>query len=386
MSDDFSQYTVHISPSKDMWKCPITLSTFRNPMRSPAEFVYEYEAIRNWIKHSRTDPITKQRISVDQLKSAPNISAMISNFERELTRKKYFYFPNHYVIQDPKLISESPTMRFFHAEWKEKRNKPPGITVVEIKYGRILKDGEFFVKLTRNDYIVRIFGLFGEHDQKKLKKFVQEDSKFVYLSDLLSKRSEAFEQQVLMVMFNQIVDAMIYLVSNNVVHGHLCTESVLVFRLNEQDPQATLVKITDIGLHPHSEMYDVKGDEFNLQSNRKTKKYCAPEILKNSARVTDWTEKSDVYSFGVLMMEMFTNHTKSLENTKTIGRGNEATDTQKLHRLPLDDDPLSLIIKQCLSECPNERPRFTEIKSMLTNSDINKAVTNQSYNGSEKSS
>ena len=56
-------------------------------------------------------------------------------------------------------------------------------------------------------------------------------------------------------MFLQIIDAMIFLAYNRVVHADLACRNVLIFRFDEADPKNNIVKVSDFGLSRQSALY-----------------------------------------------------------------------------------------------------------------------------------
>ncbi|CAF4074176.1 unnamed protein product [Rotaria sordida] len=98
---------------------------------------------------------------------------------------------------------------------------------------------------------------------------------------------------------------MICLASNHVVHGDLACRNVLVFRFDENQPERSVVKITDFGLSRHSQLYSRTPGAARTTLNIVPIRYAAPEVLSSNATSEAYTEKSDVYSMGVLMWEAY---------------------------------------------------------------------------------
>jgi serine/threonine protein kinase len=65
----------------------------------------------------------------------------------------------------------------------------------------------------------------------------------------VQERSTELNENVLIQMFLQIIDAMIFLAYNHVVHGDLACRNVLVFRFDETNIINNVVKVTDFGLN-----------------------------------------------------------------------------------------------------------------------------------------
>jgi len=102
-------------------------------------------------------------------------------------------------------------------------------------------------------------------------------------------------------MFLQIIDAMVFLAYNHVVHGDLACRNVLVFRFDETNPKNNVVKVTDFGLSRQSKLYSKTSGSAQTTLDIIPTRYAAPEILLASSESDNYTEKSDVYSMGILM-------------------------------------------------------------------------------------
>lgn len=59
-------------------KCPITLSTFRDPVLANDGHVYEREPITHWILEHGTSPLTRAPLSIDELVAADNLRELAS--------------------------------------------------------------------------------------------------------------------------------------------------------------------------------------------------------------------------------------------------------------------------------------------------------------------
>lgn len=173
---------------------------------------------------------------------------------------------------------------------------------MKIDGARAMKEASFYVNLTRHPSIVRTFGLVdaGERNDETstvtlLQEYAPEGSLFEVIQDI------ELNENILQVMFLQVIDAMIFLVYNGVVHGDLACRNVLVFPLDENDPHRNIVKLTDFGISRHSQLYVPTNTSARTTINIVPIRYAAPEVLSNE----QYSEKSDVYSMGVLMWEAY---------------------------------------------------------------------------------
>ncbi|CAF1561416.1 unnamed protein product [Rotaria sordida] len=140
-----------------------------------------------------------------------------------------------------------------------------------------------------------------ENDSNSL-MLVQEYASEGDLEELLKENEFRPSQAVLLEIFLQIIDAIVYLANYCIVHGDLACRNVLVFRFNNFEPQEILVKLTDFGLTRASTLYSVVVSTASTTLVVVPLRYAAPEILQ-SASLSKYSEKLDVYSMGVLMWE-----------------------------------------------------------------------------------
>ncbi|CAF4310882.1 unnamed protein product [Rotaria sp. Silwood2] len=176
---------------------------------------------------------------------------------------------------------------------------------------------------------------------------------------LQNKRFEP-STEVLIGIFLQILDAMIYIGSQDVVLSNLCCSNVLVFRMEPINSSANLVKLTNFSMacRKNSSYAD------NIQTAISVR-YCAPEILKSTDQ-SNYSEASDVYSFGVLMWEACS------QGKVPYGRD---TSDDNIRQRRLNDEQLSppnscnnqlwTIIGFCLYRTPEMCDTMEQIQSKL---------------------
>ncbi len=113
------------------------------------------------------------------------------------------------------------------------------------------------------------------------------------LSELLqNERTLPNNLHIFYEIFLQIIDAMSYLASKNIVHGDLACRNILVFKFHHTNSHEILVKLTDFGFAKRVDdmTWTVCG----------TPDYLAPEIIlsKGYTKAVDW------WGLGVLIFEM----------------------------------------------------------------------------------
>ncbi|CAF3848769.1 unnamed protein product, partial [Rotaria sordida] len=165
----------------------------------------------------------------------------------------------------------------------------------------------------------------------------------------------------------KIIEAMICLVSNHIVHGDLACRNVLIFRFDENEPEKNIVKITDFGLSRHSQLYSLTPGAARTTLNIVPVRYAAPEVLLSNTASEVYTEKSDVYSMGVLMWEAYSRGSlpwANIEDDNDVIRGVKNGDL--LPKPSNCSQPFWSIITKTWSTSPSNRPTFRELKHLLT--------------------
>lgn len=183
--------------------------------------------------------------------------------------------------------------KFYQAEWLPK--KDPSIILLTFDESRARNEVPFYFQLNSCVHIVHTFGLV--KNTLGTTMLVQERASHGNLKSLLRDNRFQPSGNVLVKIFLQIIDAMIYMVDQKVIHGDLCCENVLVFRMDSATVEENLVKLTNFNLacHDNSVLSDKQQMVIPVR-------YCAPEVLQNTDRSND-SELADVYSMGVLMWE-----------------------------------------------------------------------------------
>ncbi|CAF1038583.1 unnamed protein product [Didymodactylos carnosus] len=314
---------------QDALICPITYEIFRNPVVAEDGHTYEKEAIVDWINKDGTSPITRERLTVDGLRPNYTVKKLVDEFEKSLQKKNYQFRLGVDVKKSRKALFQTFGKSIFEAEWLTKDNKGPRIVLMKIDGARAKKEASFYVDLSRHPHIVRTFGLVDDNFQDNNNKptnsvmLLQEYAPEGSLYELLQELNTVPNEQILLQMFIQTTDAMVFLVHNGIIHGDLACRNILVFRFDEQEPRQNLVKITDFGLSRHSSIYATANSVARTTLNIVPTRYAAPEILNNNGKSSSYTEKSDVYSMGITMWEAYSKGTipwSQIDNDEEVRR------------------------------------------------------------------
>ncbi|CAF1613531.1 unnamed protein product [Rotaria magnacalcarata] len=187
------------------------------------------------------------------------------------------------------------------------------------------------------------------------------------LAEVLKENEFQPSQLVLLEIFVQIIDAMVYLVNYGIVHGDLACRNALVFRFHNSNPQENLVKLTDFSLIRSSTLYLVVGSTASTANLLVLVRYAAPEILPIEG-FSNYSKKSDVHLMGILMCEACSQGQlpyASIEDDNEVRRLKLNGD---IFRRPENcDEKLWTIIVQCWHQHqrPEVRPTFKMLKQSL---------------------
>ncbi|CAF3376774.1 unnamed protein product [Rotaria sp. Silwood1] len=359
-----------MSASRDLLLCPLSFTLFRNPVVAQDGHTYERAAIQDWIRRTGKSPITQQPLSIEHLYPNHLVKKIVDSFE-ELTRnKKYQFTLGIDIRQSHRPFFQTQTKSIYRAQWLLNNENLPEIVLLKINGAQAKKEASFYVELTRHPNIVRTFGFVndkGSNEQSGAVLLVQEYACKGSLYDLLQEQTVIPDEKVLIQVFLQIIEAMIYLVSNQVIHGDLACRNVLVFHFDSNNPDKNVVKLTDFGLSRASQLFSVLPSNARTQLDIVPVRYAAPEILLDSTQPDHYTEKSDVYSMGVLMWEAYSRSTLPWANVeKDEDVIQLVTMGDVLHQPSNCSQPYWAIINKTWAKLPSDRPTFNELKRLLT--------------------
>ncbi|CAM4916705.1 unnamed protein product [Rotaria socialis] len=290
-----------VIPKKDSLMCPVTCEMFREPVTGQDGHTYERGAIISWLKKYRTSPITRESMTIDSLQPNHHVKQLVGEFKTSSLQKRFlFKFDIDIQKAEGKPICQSPGKTIHRAEWISKPG--PDVVLCAIEGATASLEASCYVELSSHPHIVHTYGL-AENDFNRL-MLIQEYATKGDLAEALKENEFQPSQLVLLEIFLQIVDAMVYLANYGIVHGDLACRNVFVFRFHNSNPQENLVKLSDFGLIRSSTLYSVVGSTVSTANLLVPARYAAPEILQIEG-FSNYSEKSDVYSMGILMWEAY---------------------------------------------------------------------------------
>ncbi|CAF3451683.1 unnamed protein product [Rotaria sp. Silwood1] len=351
--------------------CPLTMALFRDPVLAQDGHTYEREAIEDWIRTNGTSPKTDQPLSLEHLYPNHLVKKLVGAFETSLIEKNYQFILNVDIKKKRgRPLFQTFGKAIFLAEWLPTNSNQPEIIILKIDGARALKEASFYVNLTRHPRIVRTFGFISDEktdNENNSVMILQEYAPEGSLYELLQERETVPDEKILIEIFLQIADAMIFLAYNNIVHGDLACRNVLIFRFDETNTKNNIVKVTDFGLSRQSKIYSKTSGSARTTLDMVPTRYAAPEILTPNSKSDDYTEKSDVYSMGVLMWEAYSRGAipwskvdKDAEIIQNVMNGILLPQPSKCTLKYWN------IITKTWSKLPPDRPTFKQLKHLLT--------------------
>ncbi|CAF3463668.1 unnamed protein product [Rotaria sp. Silwood1] len=248
--------------------------------------------------------------------------------------------------------------RTYEAEWISREERSIVLIVMEEEPSEY--EALFYTNFNRHDHILHTFGFVGNN--RGLILLLQERAPYGNLQVLLRNGHYQPSQFVLITIFLQIMEAMIYVISKGIVHGNLCCANVLVFQMDPSQPTKNLVKLANFGLAHKNDPSFVDDRRLPIPV-----RYCALEILR-SAGQSNYSELSDVYSMGVLMWEACSKGKVPYESSITNSEVRQRKlNDEKLPEPFMCDPQIWSIMKECWLNEPTIRYNFQEMKERFSN-------------------
>lgn len=267
-----------------------------------------------------------------------------------LSPPRPYHFQLDVDIKRRERICNTFAKTIYAAEWISQSGPP--IVLVKIHGARAAREAAFYARLSCHPHIVRTFGFVESSEDCVM--LVQERA----LGDL-SERLQEYQFRpscaVLLEVFLQITEALIYLTDKQIVHSDLACRNILIYEHHESEPSENFVKLTDFGL-----------TRFSTVVSTTTVipiRYAAPEVIGDQSI---YSEKSDVFSMGVLMWEALSPDRlpfKAISDDEEVRR--RKLRGEILSKPDTCDPELWTVITQCWQQRPNDRPTFKALKKLL---------------------
>ena len=217
----------------------------------------------------------------------------------------------------------------------------------------LIKSEINILKKLSHPNIVRIYEFYESDNCFYL---INEFCKMGQLDDYL--KNNILTEDQLCVIFYQVFSGLIYLHENNIIHGDLKPENIMISSIEkniETNEDYVWIKIIDFGTAKIFKKSIVKGD--NIVG---TLYYIAPEVF--ASNIEKYDEKSDIWSIGVILYKTITKKypfrgTNDLETIQYIMEKEYDKNNQLLLGY---SDELQDLIKNLLMKDSNQRPSAKE--------------------------
>ena len=261
-------------------------------------------------------------------------------------------------IKIGKQLNDKFGRKFYKAAWIPP-TKEPSIVMLIMDEETARHEVPFYLQLNSHAHVIHTFGLVRNNPRSTI--LVQERAPYGNLQLLLQNRQFEPSGNVLVPIFLQIIDAMIYMTDQNIVHGNLCCENVLIFQMDLLKPEKSLIKLTNFNQarRRDSSFVDERCRAIPIR-------YCAPEILQNPDQLND-SELSEVYSMGVLMWEACSKGTIPYGSIKNDNDVRQCRLNGKKLSQPREClKQIWNVIQDCWHMEPELRYNFREIQTLLS--------------------
>ncbi|CAF4127347.1 unnamed protein product [Rotaria sp. Silwood2] len=278
-----------------------------------------------------------------------------------LKSEKTFQYKMNVNVKMGNQLYDKFGKKFYEGEFIPNNDKSIILVVMNEETAR--QEVPFYLQLNSHSHIVHTFGLV-KYDPRST-TLVQERTHYGNLQAVLCSHQFRPSENVLIKIFLQIIDAMIYIVNQNIIHGDLCCSNILVFQMNSFKPEENLVKLTNFNLTRMNDPSFI-GKKQTIFPIR----YCAPEILRNENQ-SNYSELSDVYSMGVLMWEAYSKGSipfQSYINDDDIRQCR--LNNEKLSKPNECSQKVWNIIHDCWYLEPELRYNFTDMQYRISNAQI----------------
>jgi serine/threonine protein kinase len=251
--------------------------------------------------------------------------------------------------------------KIYEAQWISEEERP--IILIEKNEEPSECERLFYTTFKNHDHLVHTFG-FVKNDHQSI-MILQEQAPYGDLQTLLQSGRFDPSPEVLIEIFSQIIDTMIYILNQGLVHGDLRCENVLVFQMHPSQPKRNSIKLANFSLaHPNDPSFV---DDRRLVI---PVRYCAPEILRSAGR-SNYSDLSDVYAMGVLMWQACSKGKRPYDSSETNNEVRQRKlKEEKLSKPLVCDKQIWSIIEDCWHNEPQVRYEFKDMKTRFSNIDL----------------
>ena len=212
----------------------------------------------------------------------------------------------------------------------------------------MIRDEIMIHELVQHESIVKLYGYFPFLNNKFT--IIMEYVEGQELFDVIEKNN--LDDQTIQSYFYQMLNAIMYLQTINIIHRDIKPENILITKSNK-------VKLSDFGLA--KKLDNIREQTCSTWCG--TTEYLAPEIVEGY----DYNYKIDNWALGILLYELITKRTpfESEKRKKTLRKITKCNYYKNVTRNQLFQKIFHLLI--VLN--PKHRSELSKIKSLFTSSD-----------------
>lgn len=216
------------------------------------------------------------------------------------------------------------------------------------------KELDILSKLNHTN-IVKLFGHWDKRNNTYIVcEFMEGGTLYSYLQD----KSLAIEWHQATKLIKDIVNGMIYLHGNDILHLDLKSVNILLSRNKD------LAKITDFGLSKISTITSMTAAVPNRRTAVGSTRWMAPEISQGKP----CSRKSDVWSFGCIIIEFATRELPFInlsDSNVFVMLQSDTTEIPLVVDLDKIPSKIATLLSNCLKRNKDHRPSFESIKENI---------------------
>ncbi|CAF3423589.1 unnamed protein product [Rotaria sp. Silwood2] len=309
-----------------------------------------WEDEREWLPNFEE---IQERLSVIEPSEVSDVRQPISSYEP----------PTGYTFKLNVDVSRNGLLggkfrKIYEAQWMLEKGTEP-IVLIEMNEAPTDYEVLFYKERDNHQHMISTFGFVTNNFRSII--LLQERAHHGHLQELLQNNVFEPTSMVLVDIFLQIIDAMIYIVDKGMIHGNLCCSNVLVFQMDSSKPKGNFIKLTNFALARPNISSKLEDKRLTIPVE-----YCAPEIFRSAGRL-NYSELSDVYLMGILMWEACSQgklpYGSSISN-KEIRQ--KKLNGEILPRPWMCDRQIWPIIKKCWENEPESRYKFQVLQTKLS--------------------
>jgi len=319
--------------------------------------------IETWLQRNNSNPLTNQPHLMDRDRElVPNhcLRRSVDHYVQSIVGK---ILPSN-MLKVYEKLSEGSQKIVFRAIYC-------GNTVVVLKVRQAnLADDEckIFVRLGCHAHLVRFIGraCLSHSNEVVTGEPNAIVTEWAPLGDLssyftgLANLGESITLHHMLLIAEQVADGMTAVHAAGIIHRDLAARNVMVFAMDVNSPNRTVVKVGDYGISTFT------GEQSFVQTAGTNSispfRWMSPEALRSRR----WSKQSDVWSFGVLLWEILTlgdfpyGYLDDPEVARRVDK--EGLRLPKPATCPED---VWQLVERCFASQPKDRPSFIEIKASL---------------------